>query len=84
MRRYSVSIPAGSLPDIGSSAWNPASTTTLQKINEVKNQALRVITGATKSTPIVEMEKVVDLINTATSLKRRNSSACQITQRNKV
>ena len=44
--------------EYGSAAWCPASNTTLGELDKVQNQALRVITGAMKSTPIVEMERV--------------------------
>ena len=42
--------------EYGSSAWCQASNTSLQEIDKVQNQALRVITGAMKSTPIVAIE----------------------------
>lgn len=44
--------------EYGSAAWCSASDTTLQELDKVQNQALRVITGAMKSTPIREMEKL--------------------------
>jgi ribonuclease HI len=44
--------------EYGSAAWCPASKTTLQELDKVQNQALRVLTGAMKSTPIVEMENM--------------------------
>lgn len=44
--------------EYGSAAWCPASNTTLQELNKVQNQALRIMLGAMKSTPIVEMEKL--------------------------
>jgi ribonuclease HI len=44
--------------EYGSAAWCPASNTTLQELNKVQNQGLRIILGAMKSTPIVEMEKM--------------------------
>ena len=49
--------------EYGSTAWCPASNTTLQEIDKVQSQALRVITGAMKSTRIEEMEKVVAIQN---------------------
>ena len=36
----------------GSAAWCPASNTTLQELDKVQNQALRIMLGAMKSTPI--------------------------------
>ena len=47
--------------EYGSTAWCQASNTTLQEIDKVQNQALRIITGAMKSTPIVAMEKILDI-----------------------
>jgi ribonuclease HI len=44
--------------EYGSSAWCPASNNTLQELDKVQNQALRIITGAMKSTPIRELEKI--------------------------
>jgi hypothetical protein len=43
--------------EYGSAAWYPTSNTTLLELDKVQNQALRVMMGAMKSTPIVEMEK---------------------------
>lgn len=44
--------------EYGSTAWCSASKTTLQELDKVQNQALRVTTGGMRSTPIVEMEKM--------------------------
>ena len=47
--------------EYGSSAWCAAKDTTLQKLDNVQNQALRCITGALKSTPVVAMKKITEL-----------------------
>ena len=44
--------------EYGSAAWSSASKSTLQSVDKVQNQALRLITGAMKTTPISAMEKV--------------------------
>ena len=43
--------------EYGSSSWMTAAKTHLQTLDKVQNQALRVITGAMKTTPIVKMEE---------------------------
>ena len=43
--------------EYGSTAWSTAAKTNLSKLDKVQNQALRIMTGAMKSTPIQEMEK---------------------------
>ena len=42
--------------EYGATAWSTAAKTNLQSIDKVQNQALRIITGAIKSTPIVAMD----------------------------
>ncbi|XP_053380085.1 uncharacterized protein LOC128548726 [Mercenaria mercenaria] len=42
--------------EYGSSAWITAAKTNQQRLDKVQNQALRIITGALKSTPIKAME----------------------------
>ena len=44
--------------EYGAAAWNSASKTTLSSVDKVQNQALRIITGAMKTTPISAMEEV--------------------------
>ena len=44
--------------EYGAAAWSSASKTSLQSIDKVQNQALRLITGAMKTTPISAMEEV--------------------------
>ena len=44
--------------EYGATAWSTAAKTNLQSIDKVQNQALRIITGAMKSTPIAAMEEV--------------------------
>ena len=44
--------------EYGAVAWSSASKSTLQSVDKVQNQALRLITGAMKTTPISAMEKV--------------------------
>ena len=48
--------------EYGSTAWGSgASDTTLKGLDRVQNQALRIITGGMKSTPITEMEKLTKI-----------------------
>jgi ribonuclease HI len=47
--------------EYGSTAFSAASDTTLQRLDKVQNQALRIITGGMKSTPIQEMEKITGI-----------------------
>ena len=47
--------------EYGSAAWSSASKSTLQSVDKVQNQALRLITGAMKTTPISAMEKVTGI-----------------------
>ena len=44
--------------EYGAAAWNSASKTTLLSVDKVQNQALRIITGSMKTTPISAMEEV--------------------------
>ena len=44
--------------EYGSTAWSTTAKTNLQALDRVQNQALRLITGAMRSTPIREMEKL--------------------------
>uniref|UniRef100_A0A0B7BRW2 Uncharacterized protein n=1 Tax=Arion vulgaris TaxID=1028688 RepID=A0A0B7BRW2_9EUPU len=46
--------------EFGSTAWATAANTHLQTLDRVQNQALRIITGAMKSTPITEMQKTME------------------------
>ncbi|XP_041379145.1 uncharacterized protein LOC121391659 [Gigantopelta aegis] len=43
--------------EYGSSAWSTTAKTNQQALDKVQNQALRIITGSMKSTPIKDMEK---------------------------
>ena len=56
--------------EYGSSAWSTASKTNLQSLDRVQNQALRLITGSMRSTPIQAMEKVAAI----QSLEQRRDS----------
>ncbi|BFZ07875.1 hypothetical protein BsWGS_10914 [Bradybaena similaris] len=44
-----------------SAAWATSANTHLKSLDKVNNQALRVITGAMKSTPILEMLKITNI-----------------------
>ena len=44
--------------EYGSTAWSATAKTNQQALDKVQNQALRLITGAMRSTPITEMEKI--------------------------
>ena len=56
--------------EYGSTAWSSASNTTLQNLDKVQNQALRIMTGAMISTPIVEMQNIQGM----QSLKERRDT----------
>ena len=47
--------------EYGSSAWFTAAKSHDQALDKVQNQALRIITGAMKSTPIARMEKITNI-----------------------
>ena len=47
--------------EYGSSSWMTAAKTHHQTLDKVQNQALRIITGSMKSTPITKMEDVTGL-----------------------
>ena len=47
--------------EYGATAWSTAARTNLHSIDKVQNQALRIITGAMKSTPITAMEEVTGI-----------------------
>ena len=47
--------------EYGSSSWATAAKTHQQALDKVQNQALRIITGAMKSTPIQKMEQVTGI-----------------------
>ena len=47
--------------EYASSAWSSASNTGLQSLDRVQNQALRIITGGIRSTPIQQMEKITGI-----------------------
>ena len=44
--------------EYGSTAWSTTAKTNQQALDKVQNQALRLITGAMRSTPITEMERL--------------------------
>ena len=44
--------------EYGSTAWSTTAKTNLQCLDKVQNQAMRIMTGAMKSTPIQLMEQV--------------------------
>ncbi|KAK7109286.1 hypothetical protein V1264_013353 [Littorina saxatilis] len=44
--------------EYGSTAWSTAAKTHQQTMDRVQNQALRIITGSMRSTPIKTMEEV--------------------------
>ncbi|OOY33764.1 hypothetical protein BOV88_13545 [Solemya velum gill symbiont] len=58
--------------EYGSSAWMTAAKSHHQTLDKVQNQALRIITGAMKSTPIKSME---DITNIPPLGKRRECKA---------
>ena len=47
--------------EYSSTAWSTSAKTNLKALDTVQNQALRIITGAMKSTPIREMEKLTGI-----------------------
>ena len=47
--------------EYGSSAWMTAAKSHHQTLDKVQNQALRIITGAMKSTPIASMEEITNI-----------------------
>ena len=47
--------------EYGSTAWSTCAKTTQQALDKVQNQALRIITGAMRSTPIKAMEKLTGI-----------------------
>ncbi|XP_052280746.1 uncharacterized protein LOC127878267 [Dreissena polymorpha] len=47
--------------EYSSAAWSTTAKTNQQALDKVQNQALRIITGATKSTPIAFMEKLTGI-----------------------
>ncbi|KAK7093030.1 hypothetical protein V1264_008689 [Littorina saxatilis] len=58
--------------EYGSNSWMTAAKTHLQTLDKVQNQALRLITGAMKTTPIVKMEETSSIPPLA---KRREQKA---------
>ena len=47
--------------EYGSTAWSTCAKTTQQALDKVQNQALRIITGAMRSTPIKAMEQLTNI-----------------------
>ena len=47
--------------EYGISRWATAARSNFDKINRLQNQAMRIITGSMKSTPIHELEKITHL-----------------------
>lgn len=47
--------------EYGSTSWMTAAKTHQQTLDKVQNQALRIITGAMKTTPIVKMEETTNI-----------------------
>jgi len=47
--------------EYGSTAWSTCAKTTQQALDKVQNQALRIITGAMRSTPIKAMEQLTGI-----------------------
>jgi ribonuclease HI len=47
--------------EFGSTAWSSAANTHLQTLDRVQNQALRLITGAMKTTPITAMQEATGI-----------------------
>ncbi|XP_048778819.2 uncharacterized protein LOC125682098 [Ostrea edulis] len=58
--------------EYGSTSWMTAAKTHLQTLDKVQNQALRIITGAMKSTPIHSMEEITNITPLS---KRRECNA---------
>ena len=47
--------------EYGMTAWGTAAKSNFDRVSKVQNQAARIITGAMKSTPIVELETITGL-----------------------
>ena len=47
-----------SILEYGASTWATAAKTNISRLSKVQNQALRIITGAMKTTPIAAMETI--------------------------
>ena len=47
--------------EFGATAWSSAADSHLQSLDRVQNQALRLITGSMKTTPILEMQKITTM-----------------------
>ena len=58
---YTGTVTVRPVLEYGSIAWNTAAKTHKGKLDKVQNLGLRNILGATKSTPIAEMEKTASL-----------------------
>ena len=58
----------------GSSSWMTAAKTYHQTLDNVQNQALRIITGAMKSTPMQSMEEITNM----SPLRKRKESKTTI------
>ena len=53
------------------SAWTTAAKTNTKKLDKVQNTGLRTITGATRTTPIKEMEKITGFHSLAERKKEK-------------
>ena len=47
--------------EYGRTAWDTTAKSNFDRVSKVQNQATRIITGATKSTPIMELETITGL-----------------------
>ena len=64
-----------------STVWSTSAKTNLKALDRVQNQALRIITGAMKSTPIREMEKVTGI---QPLCQRREGKILMLTEKYKL
>ena len=47
--------------EYGMTAWGTTATSDFDRVSKVQNQATHIISGAMKSTPIVELETITEL-----------------------
>ncbi|GFR79583.1 hypothetical protein ElyMa_000559700 [Elysia marginata] len=62
--------------EYGSSAWNTVTAkSNQQKVEKFQNQSLRIITGGSKSTPILKMETITGLQALVSRGKKRDKNS---------
>ena len=70
--------------EYSSTAWSTTANTNQQSLDKIQKQALRIITGAMKSTPITFMEQTIAIQplqqrrQAKVFFKQRNTSTSQI------